>query len=145
MNADQTFGRDHALSGANERIDAGRQAFADVWSWIAARLEPSDDAGDAQAAQNMAEDHRSYDIAASGVEKDNTPQLRVRVAGLEEIDKGLRRLRLDHAIGHYDVGTVSATFAIFKRRDTKAHGRAVLLGGGRRNRDSGERDRRSQR
>jgi hypothetical protein len=89
-------GRDTA-HGAHQRVDAGRQAFANVWSRIAVRLEPSDDASDAQPPQNMTEDHRSDDIAAAGVEKYNAPQLGVRAAGLEKIDKGLWRLNLDAA------------------------------------------------
>ena len=120
-------GRDTAHS-AHQRVDAGRQAFANVWSRIAVRLEPSDDAGDAQPPQNMAEDHRGDDIAASGVEKHNPPQLGVRAAGLEEIDKGLWRLSLNHAVGYDDIGTMPAAFVGFERRDTETHRRAVLLG-----------------
>src|SRR6202795_4151023 len=71
--------------GAHQRVDAGRQTFANVWSRIAVRIEPSDDAGDAQSPQNMTEDHRSDDIAPAGVEKYNAPQLGVRAAGLEKI------------------------------------------------------------
>ena len=55
-------------------------------------VEPADDAGDAQLAQNMAEHHRGDDIAAARVEEDDAPQLGVRAAGFEEIDEGLRRL-----------------------------------------------------
>src|SRR6185312_15138515 len=110
------------------------QAFAHIWSRIAGRVEPSNDTGDAQPSQNMAKDHRSNDIAAARVEKDNAPKLLVRTAGLEEIDKGLWRLGLNHAVGHDDVGTMPTAFAGFERGDAEGHRRPVLLGESRRQR-----------
>ena len=77
MQSDLAAGRRDTAHSAHQRVDAGRQTFANVGSRIAVRLEPSDNAGDAQAPQNMTEDHRSDDIAAAGVEKYDAPQLGV--------------------------------------------------------------------
>src|ERR1700733_11513328 len=110
MQADLAAGRRDTAHGAHQCVNAGRQTFANVWSWIAVRFEPSDDASNAQPPQNMTEDHRRDDIAATGVEKNNAPQLGIRATRLEKIDKGLWRLSLDHAVGHDDIRTMSAAF-----------------------------------
>jgi hypothetical protein len=145
MQPDLAAGRRDSANGAHQRVDAGRQTFADVRSRIAVRFEPPDDARDAQSPQNMAENHRSNDIAAAGVEKNDAPQLGVQATRLEKIDKGLWRLRLNNAVGYDDVGTMSAAFVGFERRDAKTHRWAVILGDSRR--DYGPRDgeRRGQR
>src|SRR5690242_21608544 len=80
------WGRD-AAHGAHQRVNASRQAFAYVWSRIAGRVEPTNHAGDAQPSQNVAKDHRSDDVAASRIEKDNATQLGVQTAGPEKIDE----------------------------------------------------------
>src|SRR3984885_13153762 len=117
---------------AHERVHAGRQTFANVWSRIAVRLEPSDDTSDSQPPQNMTEDHGSDDIPTAGVEEYDAPQLGVRASRLEKIDKRLRRLSLDHAVGHDHVGTMSAAFVRFERRNAETHRRAMILRRGRR-------------
>jgi hypothetical protein len=89
----------------------------------------------------MTEDHRSDDVAAAGVEKDDAPQFRVRAARLEKIDKGLWRLSLDYAVSHDDVGTMAAALVGFKRRDAETHRGAVALGRSRRNHGSDEGER----
>ena len=144
MQPDLAAGRRDTTHRAHQRIDAGRQAFANVWSRISGRLEPSDDAGDAQAPQNMAEDHRSDDIAASGVEKNDPPQPRVGASGLEEIDKGQRGLGLDNAISHDDVGTMPTALARFQRRDMETHWGAMLLSRSLRHSDPRQRERGDQ-
>src|SRR3984957_21133034 len=107
MQPDLAARRRDTAHRAHERVDAGRQTFANVWSRIAVHLKPSDDTGDPQPPQNMAEDHGSDDIPAAGVEEHDAPQLRVRASRLEEIDKRRRGLSLDHAVGHDHVGTMS--------------------------------------
>src|SRR6202020_2757636 len=74
-----------------------------------------------------------------------TPQLRVRAARLEKIDKGLWRLSLNHAVGDDDIGAMSAALVGFKRRHAETHRRAVVLGRSRRHRDGHKGERRSQR
>ena len=132
MQPDLAAGWRDTAYGAHERVDAGRQTFANVRSRIAIRVESSDDASDVQPSQNMTEDHRGDDIAAAGVEEHDAPQLGVRTARLEKIDERLGRLSLDHAVGHDHVGTMSAAFVRFERRDAETHRRAVILGRGRR-------------
>ena len=127
MKSDFAAGRRNAAHGAHERVDASRQAFANERTGITARLEPSDHARNAQAPQNVAEDHRGNDVAASGVEKYDAPQLGVGATRFEEIDKGLRRLSLDDAIGDDYIGTTSAAFAGLERRDMKTHRPTALL------------------
>ncbi len=118
--------------GAHERVDAGRKTFANVWPRITICIEPSNDARDMQSPQNMTKDHGGYDIAAAGVEKNDASKPGVRTPGLEKIHEGLRRLSLDHAVSHDDIGTMSAAFVRFKRRHMEAHRGTVTLGHGRR-------------
>ena len=142
MQPDLAAGGRDAAHRAHQRIDAGRQAFSYVGTRIAAGLEPPDHARDAELAQNVAEHHRGDDIAASGIEKHDAPQLRVRAARLEEIDKGLGRLSFDHAVGNDDVGTMPAALAGLQGRDMETHRLAVLLRRRRGWRTQRERDRR---
>ncbi len=145
MKADFAAGRRDPAHRAHQRVDAGRQAFADERTGITALIEPSDDAGDAQPPQNVAEDHRGDDIAASGVEKDDPPQLGVGAARFEEIDEGLRRLSLDDAVGDDDIGTMFTAFAGFERRDMETHRPAALLRRSGRERNPAEHEGRGQR
>ena len=71
--------------------------------------------------------------------------LEFRATGLEEIDKRLWRLNLDHAVSHDDIGTMSAAFVGFELRDAETHWRAVVLGRGWRERNPDEGERRGQR
>ena len=64
---------------------------------------------------------------------------------LRKLTKACGVCSLDHAVRHDDVGTMSAAFVGFERRDAETHRRAVLLGRGRRDRNRHERERRSQR
>ncbi len=127
MKPDFAAGRRNPAHSAHERVDACRQAFADERARITARLESSDYASNAQAPQDVAEDHRGDDIAAPGVEKNNSPQPGVGAARFEEIDKGLRRLGLDDAVGDDNIGTMLAALMGFERRDAESHRPAALL------------------
>ena len=86
-----------------------------------AGLESADDAGHPQLAQDMAENHRRDDVAAARVEKHDAAQLRVVAAGLEEIDEGLGRVRLDHAVGDDHMGTTRAAPSRLERFDPECH------------------------
>ena len=88
----------------------------------------------------MAEDHRSDDVAAARVEKNDAPQFGVRAAGLEKIDKGLWCLSLNYAVGDNDIGTMSTTLVGHKGRDAKTHRPAMILSGGGRHHRSHERE-----
>src|SRR3984957_13229602 len=132
MQPDLAARRRDTAHGAHERVDAGRQTFANVWSRIAVRLEPSNHTGDPQPPQNMTEDHGSDDIPTAGVEEHDAPQLGVRASRLEKIDERLRRLGLDHTVGYDHVGTMSPAFVRVERRDAETHRRAMILRRGRR-------------
>ena len=120
VQSDLASRRRDAAHRAHQRIDAGRQAFADERSRVAsARLELPDHARDPQVAQNMAKDHGRDDIAAARIEKDNAAQICIPTARFEEIDERLRSLRLDDAVGDDHGGTPFAAVARLKRATRK--------------------------
>ena len=119
--------RRDATNCAHQRVYASRQALPNERTGVAARIEPPDNSCYVQASQNVAEDHRGDDIAASRVEKNDAPQPSVGAPRFEEIDEGLRRFGLDDTVGHDDIRTILAAFAGFERSDTETHRSTALL------------------
>ncbi len=97
-------------------------------------MEPPDDACDPQVAQDVAERHRRDDVAAARVEEDDSLEIAVLGARLQEIDESLGRRRLDHPVGDDHVRAPRAAapdFAAARRRNVMELGAAEAGSGAR--------------
>jgi hypothetical protein len=109
MQGDATDRRRDAPNGAHERIDAGRGAFARDRPGDGAVIagEAGDDSGEMQAPKRrpVPSTPRHCRPANSGTRRCANRGVRRRPG---EFDEGVRRVRLDHAVGDDDFGTFVA-------------------------------------
>jgi len=125
MDADKAFRRNDTLLGADERIDTSRKtARADERTHTApgTGIYPCDDRRGAEVAELAAKLHRSLDLAARRVEKDNSMETRLIDVLLHEFEKLRRSLVGDLTFRGDDRRAIApASAGIADRDELKGH------------------------
>ncbi len=126
MQADSARARHDAPIGSHQRVDACRQALAgDRTRTPALRGEPGDDGRRAHAAERVPELHRRHDVAAGRIDEDHASQLLRKRSLAGEIEKRLRRILFDHALGDDDLGAFRAARRRIEAHRTERHRRLI--------------------